>query len=349
MIHPLFDSSVVDTLKGMLENTQAFSQRSKSIQLANGVLDITKDGATLQPFSPNHYALHASPLAYNPEAKCPEFKKLLSHLHEDDRHAIQRMAGQFLIGRNLTEKVFVCEGVSNSRKSTLVRVLSLVIGEQFCRELRTQHLTGRFETSFMLGKSLLIGADVRSDFLLGSGMLTLKSLVGGDRKSAELKNSSKEINFNGNLNVIIHTNAKLLLRFESDEDAGAWARRLVLLNFDKQAGDPDQNVDDYAQYVFEKEGAGILHWVVEGATQLLKDIAARKGFRLSLNRKNVWQTALLKAIPSTYSFTSVSFLLIPRMIKSRQLTFSPSMGCSVVPMGGFQPPTEQLNRPSARF
>jgi P4 family phage/plasmid primase-like protien len=278
-----FRRSVVETLKGTLENAQAFSQRSKSIQLANGVLEVTKDGATLQPFNPNYYALHASPIAYDPAAECPEFLQLLAHLDQDDRNAIQRMAGQFLIGRNLTQKVFVLEGVSNSRKSTIVKVLCLVIGERLCTELRPEHLTGRFETSFVVGKSLLIGADVRPDYLLGSGTLILKSIVGGDRKRAELKNSSKEIHFDGNLNVIIHSNAKLLLKLNADADA--WARRLVLLDFNKRAGDPDQNVDDYAQYVFEKEGAGILRWVVDGATQLMKDLAERKGFVLTPRQK----------------------------------------------------------------
>src|SRR4029077_6623150 len=98
--------------RGYLENTVAFIEKKpQHVQVQNGVLTFKDGRVRLDPFSPDYYSLHASPLAYDPDAKCPKFEALLAHLDPDDIDVIQRAAGMFLLGRNLAQKIFLFEGV----------------------------------------------------------------------------------------------------------------------------------------------------------------------------------------------------------------------------------------------
>ena len=170
-----FRNATVRTQRGCREDRQAFmEQKTRHAQVANGVIEFVDGKPVLMPFNPKYKSLFASPIAYNPDAKCPEFEQLIAHLRKDDQSAIQRAAGQFLIGRNLTHRIIVFEGVGNTGKSTLAQIIEAIVGGQACIELRTEHLKGRFEAYRFHQKSLLIGSDVAHDFLLQEGATELK-------------------------------------------------------------------------------------------------------------------------------------------------------------------------------
>jgi P4 family phage/plasmid primase-like protien len=279
-----FRNNAIASQCGLLEDKEAFIEaKPRHAQVANGVVEFTNDTISLKPFSPEYKSLHASPLSYEAKADCPEFIKLMAHLEECDRFAIQRAAGQMLIGRNLTQKIFIFEGEPNSGKSTIAEIILEVIGHRAVTELRTDHLKRQFELYDVHSKSLLIGSDVAHDFLMQDGAEYLKKLVGGDYIKAEKKHSNEAFMFKGNLNILIISNCQLVLRLFSD--AGAWKRRLIILKFPSSNRAPEQNVPEYAQKLIEKEGPGILNWMLQGAQQLLKDISEAKGFVLTDEQK----------------------------------------------------------------
>ena len=252
-------------------------------RLATGSSRLIENEIALNPFSPHYRSLYASPIAYDATAECPKFLKLIAHLKEEDRCVIQRAAGQMLIGRNFTQKIFIFEGVANSGKSTIAEIILEVIGRRAVTELRTEHLNGRFELFKAHNKSLLLGADVAHDFLQQEGTAYLKKLVGGDYLDAEKKNSNEQFNFQGNLNILLVTNCKLVIRLYSD--AAAWERRLVIIDFPSSNRAPEQNIPEYAKKLITEEGPGILRWMLQGAQQLLKAIADQKGFILTADQK----------------------------------------------------------------
>ena len=212
----------------------------------------------------------------------PRIRELIAHLHIADQSAIQRAAGQFLIGRNLTQRIPIFEGEANSGKSTLAQILETIVGNQACTELRTEHLAGRFEAYRFHQKSLLIGS-VPHDFLLQDGAVELKKITGGDLISAEKKGSNEVFQFHGDLNVLITSNSRLILRLFSD--ASAWRRRLVIIDFPFSGRAAEQNKEDYANQLLNREASGILNWALEGAQQLLQDLAEGKGFVLTDDQK----------------------------------------------------------------
>jgi phage/plasmid-associated DNA primase len=77
---------------------------------------------------------------------------------------------------------------------------------------------GRF-----LGRTVLYGADVGSDFLNCGGASVLKSLTGGDPMTLEFKTTNARPEITCAFNAILTTNAHLRVRLQGD--AEAWRRR----------------------------------------------------------------------------------------------------------------------------
>ena len=92
----------------------------------------------------------------------------------------EQYMGQCLLGRNISQTFLILSGTPGGGKGTLVNVIEQLIGRDNSVELRTNCLTGRFEVGRYLGKKLLIGRDVPSDFLQRAGAQKLKSRGPGD-------------------------------------------------------------------------------------------------------------------------------------------------------------------------
>ena len=114
---------------------------------------------------------------------------------------------------------------------TLLSDVEAIVGRHNITQLRTKHLADRFELFSFVGKSLLIGQDVAGDFLNTEGAHVIKALSGGDLLEAERKNGGK-VQLTGNFNILVKTNARLWLKL--DGDAGAWERRLLIIEFTKK-------------------------------------------------------------------------------------------------------------------
>jgi P4 family phage/plasmid primase-like protien len=264
-------SGVVEHLQGQVEQKDFFCVEGKKlVHLANCVLAFDQAGKfTVENFSPEHHSRNQSPIVYDPEATCPKFERdILGHLKEGDRILLQKYAGQCLLGRNITQRILIVDGVEGSSKSTFVLIIAGIVGAQNVHELRTQHLMDRFEIGRMLGSTLLYGPDVKGRFLSCQGASRLKSLVGGDPLDAELKNSNSLFRVKGQFNVITSSNTRQRIALEGD--AGAWGRRLLIVRYDARYR--GEKIPEYDTVLLRDESSGILNWALYGLTLLLKDI-----------------------------------------------------------------------------
>ena len=253
------------------KNTQC-----RYIHVANGVLDFSEEArVTMHTFAPEFYSRNRCEIAYDPEAKCPRFigELLQPALPEDDIELLQLYCGQCLIADNLTQTFLVLTGTAGGGKGTIVRIIESVIGADNCVEMRTEQLGERFEIARFIGKTLLIGSDVPSSFLLKKYAGRLKSLCGHDRLTAEVKGVQEGVQLEGRFNMIITANDKL--RLNIDGDAEAWKRRVLWIPFERP---PVQcRIPDFDKILLQDEGAGILNWMVEGASKVLKTGIQRDG------------------------------------------------------------------------
>jgi len=158
-------NGVIHHLKGQVQKEEAFENKDGLIHVANGVLDVKNGGINLLPFSPHLVSRNLVPIEYNPKAICERFKsELLGLLDEDDRVLLQKFLGLFLLGQNVIQKMLILHGLGETGKSTFSEVARKLIGITNCAELRTNLLGERFEIGSYIGKNLLIGADVPSNF-----------------------------------------------------------------------------------------------------------------------------------------------------------------------------------------
>jgi putative DNA primase/helicase len=265
----------ITQLRGLVEERNFFNNQEYLVHLANCTLRFNQDGEyRREDFSQDHRCRNRSPLSYHPDAKCRSFEeKLLSHVSPDDRIIIQKYAGQCLLGRNLMNRFLILDGVSSSSKSTLALVLNGLVGQDNSYELRTQHLNDRFEIGRMIGRTLLIGPDVRGDFLNLPSASRLKALVGGDRMDAELKRSNGVFPIYGTFNLVITSNSRLHIHLE--EDSGAWRRRLLIARYETPfRGD---RIFEIHKHLLAQEGPGIINFCLEGLQMLLSDRKKHKG------------------------------------------------------------------------
>ena len=286
---------LVSLLKGLVEQRDIFETRLPLIVTANGVLRPDDNGFAFTEHHPAYYARHASPISYEPSEGCPQFEAFLNHCLPDvaDRRLVQAVAGMWLLGHNLTQSIVLFHGKGQTGKSTLLAILRGLIGRHNCSELRTAHLGGRFEMFNYLNKSLLIGSDVPGDFLCKDGAEALKKLTGEDLISVE-KKYGDTVEMVASLNVGITSNSKLRVKLQ--DDAEAWRRRLVIVEF--TAPKPAKPEPRLGQRLLVEEGSGILNWALGGVYTLIEE-----DWRLPLASKHKLSVEdLLEASDSLGSF-----------------------------------------------
>jgi phage/plasmid-associated DNA primase len=168
-------------------------------------------------------------------------------------------------------------GTAGGGKSTVLGIIEAVIGPANVCQLRTEHLSERFELSRFLRKTMLSGKDVRGDFLQTKGAHVLKALVGHDLLSAERKSSNSEFQLTGDFGVAVSCNSRLRVKLDGDVDA--WRRRLLIVRYEKPK--PEKRVLDFAKILLAQEASGILRWMVDGAIMHLRECDAIGDYQLS--------------------------------------------------------------------
>jgi phage/plasmid-associated DNA primase len=254
--------SIIKQFKAKVSKKDPF-ERLSQIAVNNGILELDSENQqiTLRDFSPEFFNRNLIPIDFEPKARCPEFEsQMLVLLDPDDRLMLQKFAGVFLLGCNILQKILILHGLGDTGKSTTAEILRQLIGVRNCCGLRTAHLDERFEASSYLGKTLLIGVDVKPDFLSSGGAAQLKSLVGGDQIPMEFKNSNHRFYVPGHFNALTTSNTRLVIQL--NEDRKSWERRLAIIEYDKER--KSKTIHGYAGILIRKEGSGILNWGLDG-------------------------------------------------------------------------------------
>ena len=239
------------------------------IHARNGMVVIEQDGSiSFKPFSPDYYSRNRTEIDYDPQAECPMFlEKLLAPCKPDEIECLQYYLGQCVLGRNLSQTFMMLTGTPGAGKSQLLSVIVGLVNKANWTELRLPQMSDRFEMYRLLDKTLATGRDVPSDFLRSKASHNLKSLVGGDPISAEAKNKNDCYDFVGEINVVITANSTLTVNIDADNKA--WERRMLWIDYNCEPVPDEKKIDDFGEFLLEKEGPGILKWAIEGACKLI--------------------------------------------------------------------------------
>lgn len=262
-------AGIIRRAKGVLAVSDDFfkTDHGEFLPVANGMLRL-QDRALL-PFSPSYRCRHKLAVKYDASAFPTKFMEILLRpaLEPSDITLIQRWSGLALIGVNLSQKIMLLTGTAGGGKSTLVSVLTGIIGNGNVGMLRTELLNDRFEIGRLMGKTLLYGPDVPEDFLSKRTASSLKSLSGGDIMTAEFKNSNESPQVKCQFNLIVTSNSRLTVYLEGDADA--WRRRLVIVRYER--GKPSTPIPNFAEKIVAEEGPGVLNFMLDGLDALRRD------------------------------------------------------------------------------
>ncbi|QIB75403.1 hypothetical protein G3I44_14530 [Halogeometricum borinquense] len=278
------------------------------INLENGLLDIkTKD---LQAHTPRLYFDTQLPVEYDPDAECPEFKAFIDEIvYDEDLPVIQEMFGYALLNDVRFEKAFMLVGSGANGKSTLLNVLSAVLGERNCANESLQDIVNtRWSVAQMHGAMANIAADIPSENLQDSSIF--KALVSGDRVPAEKKGQDK-YEFRNKAKMIFSANELP----ETPDNTDAFFRRWVLINFPNEFRD-DPDPDDQHQkqkdpeledrLLQDDELSGVLNWALEGLDRLL-DQGHFSGNKSKEDVRELW----MKSANSIQSFAAEFLVKAP--------------------------------------
>lgn len=265
-------------LRGYAEKRDAFKRQMDEktglprfiVHVKNGMLRLDGESLLLEDFSPEFYSRNQLNVALDENADCPRFlgELLEPAIAAEDVELMQRWAGSLILGVNLPQKMMVLTGTAGGGKTTVINVLSEIIGRSNVGQLRTEHLHERFELFRLIGRTFLYGTDVPGTFMQSDGAYVIKSLVGGDLMDAEPKNGNACFQLKGEFNVGITCNTRLKVRLDGDADA--WRRRLLIIPYER----PKPKIPDplFVQRLLQSESSGILNWAVVGARNLLAEL-----------------------------------------------------------------------------
>ncbi|MBB5030517.1 DUF5906 domain-containing protein [Prosthecobacter vanneervenii] len=258
---------MIKCLKKMAKRFEAFPEQKQGVlHLADCMLHIDGSGVQKHLFSYTYFSRQKSTFSYDSTATCSRFlnELVLAAMDQQDAEMLQHFCGQFLLGRNLFQVFLVLSGAARSGKGTIVRIIQEIVGCSKIKELRTQHLAGRFELDDLSKATLLLGSDVSEDFLSNQGAAVIKKITGGDTVASEKKGGDKGYQ-KADHNVLIATNSKLLVKLQGD--VSAWKRRMHIIEFARaHSGPPIVNFD---KILIAEEASGILNWFITGAQKIL--------------------------------------------------------------------------------
>ena len=272
-------------VKGAFKRLQASELTDGLVHTQNGMLTIKADGGfELAEFSPDYHSRNVLDFVYDPSARCPQFLAVLKHAlpKRADRILFIKWFGGCLIPGNPAQKFMLLLGDSGTSKSLLLTIIEHIVGRRNTTTIRTHLLRERFEQARFSGKVLLTAKDVKGDFLQHESAQVIKSLCGGDEQVGEFKGSMEQIPIGGDYHIGISSNEKLLIRLRGKTDANAYARRLLVLDFEHRV---EKIIPDYHKQLLREEGAGIFALAVRGARAYLHDLKHRGEIRMTKSQK----------------------------------------------------------------
>lgn len=259
---------VVQALRGDPSFPDPSQRRDlRYLHLSNGVLDL--ETLDLLPFSPARPATWKLPVEWKPDSPYPgQFWKMMGTLFPDDADldlAIRVLSSAFL--GNPFQRLVLITGAAGTGKTSLVRMLSALLGPGASAGLRLTHVNCRFTPLTWAGRLLLYASELEQSEL-NVGLPALKALSGHDPITGEKKYARDTITFVPRaLPVLVSNHADL--RLPAGTSATAVSRRLVAFD----VPEPRRPLDAKSHFVEDliaAEGPAILSVFLTTAHRLRK-------------------------------------------------------------------------------
>lgn len=249
-----------------------FSTPLNLLCTANCVVDIST-GDCLE-FDPKYNFTEPLGIVYNKKTPAPlNFLEFISHIPNQDIILIQEMFGYTLL--NIIAKYgFFIQGVGDSGKTTLMRILTILLGgKEHIGAFTMETLTDPNSKSmaYLNGKRANIDSDTEYNFI--KNIAPFKKLTGQDPISADKKHEHF-LQFYNKAKVIVVCNKLPQLAKSVYDDKQFW-NRVILIKLKNKIVIPDDKIERDIETAILKyyvpELSGILNWAIEGAKRYLSN------------------------------------------------------------------------------
>jgi P4 family phage/plasmid primase-like protien len=245
--------------------------RAGLINLQNGYIDLSEEDPIPHPHSPELLSTIQLPIEYDEKAECPLFLRFLEQKVPDPslRSLVQEMFGYILEPSTRYQKGFSLIGKSGTGKSTLLKILSDLVGPNNRSNIKLEKLGERFQVAALDGKLVNISSEVSEKVFLDDG--TVKALIAGDEVTGERKHQDP-YSFVPTCRLVVAANTSPL----THDTSNAFFRRWIPIPFDQELAVEkwDWDLHDKIKIV---ELPGVLLFALAGLARL----RAQNGFTKS--------------------------------------------------------------------
>ena len=260
-------TEVLDYMYDMAEEKEISDARY--IGFSNGVYDVIDD--VLNPFSPEYVITNKIPWNYDPDAYNELADNTLNKLACGDatiRALLEECIGYCFYRSNTFNKAFILTGDKSNGKSTFLKVLTVLLGEQNVASLDLKNLGDRFSKASLFGKLANIGDDISDEFVPDASLF--KKITDGGRIQVE-KKGQDPFEFNPYAKLIFSANDIPRIR----DKTGAVLRRLVIIPFNARFSESDADYNPNIKSDLT-QGTAIEYLILLGCKGLKRLLAMQK-------------------------------------------------------------------------
>ena len=235
---------------------------------SNGMIDL--ESGRLMPHKKEMMITKVSPVAYDPEAQCPVWKKFIKEIFGKNRdliNFIQRALGWALTGDTSSQAMFILFGNGANGKSTFINTVMKLMGDYSTStptETFMQKKGDQASNDIARLKGTRFVSAMEAEYGVKLAEAVIKRLTGDDVISARFL-YGEFFDFIPTFKIFMATNHKPKI---GGMDNAIW-RRIRMVPF--EVSFPENKQDRNLSKKLENELPGILAWIVEGTLKWRKE------------------------------------------------------------------------------
>jgi putative DNA primase/helicase len=234
----------------------------KYINLKNGLFDI--ETKILIPHSPDVFSTIQLNVRYDLQANCSLWFRTLEEIFEGDTfkmETLQEFFGLCLTKETKHNKALMCIGEGNNGKSVVLKTLEALLGRDNFSSIPLERFDNSNYMANLFGKLANISIETHAKGTVYDS--NFKAITSGDSIEAE-KKFRQPFSFRPFCKLVFAMNN--LPRV--DDKTNAFFNRLLIIRFQREFSENEQNKTLYLELV--KELDGIFLWALEGLKNLEK-------------------------------------------------------------------------------
>jgi len=246
------------------------------IAFRNGILNI--ETMELLEYSPSVVLVNKIDWDYNPNAYDELVDKTLNKIscgNSEIRSNLEETVGYCLFRRNELGKAVILTGEGSNGKSTYLKMIQAVLGDDNISALDLKEIGDRFSTVMIYQKLANIGDDISGEYIPDTAVF--RKVVTGDTITAEQKGQPK-FEFKPYCKLIFSSNN--IPRLGKGNDFSAVKRRLIIIPFNAKFSKDDP---DFVPYIIDElKAQTAIEYFIVLAIEGLKRVLANKAFTESV-------------------------------------------------------------------